>query len=167
MLVDTIRFTTFDAPAGVGTLTILADDEAIVGLRFATHRHEPWPIDATWTRDNEHPTLIEARDQLAAYFSGETTAFDLPLAPAGTAFQRRVWAELARIPFGQTISYGELARRVGDPRASRAVGMANGRNPIALLIPCHRVIGTNGTLTGFGGGVDVKRALLGHERAMF
>ena len=158
-----VRFATFDAPTGVGALTVLAEEGAIVGLHFERHRHGPWSLDPEWTRDDDDPLLAEARSQLAAFFAGRLTTFDLPLAPAGTEFQRRVWDELRRVPFGQTISYGELARRVGNANASRAVGLANGRNPIAIVIPCHRVIGSSGALTGFGGGVDVKRALLKHE----
>ena len=98
------------------------------------------------------------------FFRGDRRVFDLSLAPAGTAFQLRVWEELGHIPYGETISYGELARRIGDPKASRAVGLANGRNPISILIPCHRVIGANGKLTGYGGGVERKAALLDFER---
>lgn len=109
----------------------------------------------------------EAVRQLRAYFAGGRTAFDLPLAPRGTDFQRRVWRALLDIPPGQTISYGELARRIGRPSASRAVGAANGQNPIAVVIPCHRVVGADGTLTGYGGGLHRKRWLLEHEtRAM-
>jgi methylated-DNA-[protein]-cysteine S-methyltransferase len=104
-----------------------------------------------------------AREQLDAYFAGELSDFDLPLAPHGTPFQRRVWDELTRIPFGETISYSELARRLGDPKLVRAVGLANGRNPIAIVIPCHRVIGADGSLVGYGGGLDRKRWLLDHE----
>lgn len=102
--------------------------------------------------------------QLEEFFAGERRDFDLPLAPVGTGFQQRVWAELLKIPFGVTISYGELARRIGNPSASRAVGRANGTNPIALIIPCHRVIGANGSLTGYGGGLDLKEKLLNWER---
>jgi methylated-DNA-[protein]-cysteine S-methyltransferase len=101
--------------------------------------------------------------QLREYFAGQRTRFDLPLHPAGTAFQRDVWSELQRIPYGETISYGELARRVGHPAAARAVGAANGANPIPIVIPCHRVIGANGKLTGFGGGIPVKQKLLALE----
>lgn len=161
--VDAVRFTTVDAPVGVGVLTLLAQGDAIVGLRFATHRHEPWSIDAAWVRDDEDALLADARSQLVDYLAGTRRTFDLPLAPAGTAFQQRVWAALREIPFGETISYGTLAKRVGNADASRAVGLANGRNPIAIVIPCHRVIGANGSVTGFGGGVEVKRALLRHE----
>ena len=108
--------------------------------------------------------LGEARRQLTEYFAGARRAFDLPLAASGTPFQRRVWEALRRIPYGETISYGELARRIGKPTASRAVGAANGRNPIAIVVPCHRVIGADGTLIGYGGGLPVKEALLALER---
>ncbi len=103
------------------------------------------------------------RRQLSEYFSGRRTSFDLPLAPRGTAFQQRVWAELVAIPFGGRATYGELARRIGRPAASRAVGAANGANPIAIVIPCHRVVGSDGSLTGYGGGLPLKRWLLAHE----
>ena len=98
--------------------------------------------------------------QLQAYFAGELENFDLPLGPQGTPFQQKVWNELCRIPYGQTISYGELAKRIGNPNASRAVGLANGSNPIPILIPCHRVIGSSGKLVGYGGGLELKRRLL-------
>lgn len=104
--------------------------------------------------------------QIEEFFAGKRQTFDLPLAPQGTAFQKRVWAELLNIPFGETISYGELARRIGNPNASRAVGSANGANPISLVVPCHRVIGANGKLTGYGGGLDLKEKLLTWERAI-
>jgi methylated-DNA-[protein]-cysteine S-methyltransferase len=108
--------------------------------------------------------LEPAQRQLEAYFRGALREFDLPVAPRGTAFQLRVWAELRRIPYGVTISYGELARRLGDPNLTRAVGAANGANPISIIFPCHRVIGADGSLTGYGGGLEVKRALLALER---
>jgi len=108
--------------------------------------------------------LAPARRQLEAYFRGELRQFDLPIAPRGTPFQLRVWAELLRIPYGATISYGELARRLGDPKLTRAVGAANGANPISIIVPCHRVIGADGSLTGYGGGLEVKRGLLALER---
>jgi methylated-DNA-[protein]-cysteine S-methyltransferase len=108
--------------------------------------------------------LGEAVRQLRAYFAGELQAFDLPLAPQGTPFQLAVWKHLCEIPYGETISYGELARRIGNPNASRAVGLANGSNPIPIVIPCHRVIGSNGKLTGYGGGLPIKEKLLGLER---
>jgi methylated-DNA-[protein]-cysteine S-methyltransferase len=108
--------------------------------------------------------LKEPVRQLRAYFAGELKDFDLPLAPKGTEFQQNVWAELCKIPYGETISYGELARRIGNPNASRAVGLANGSNPIPVVIPCHRVIGANGKLTGYGGGLPIKERLLALEK---
>jgi methylated-DNA-[protein]-cysteine S-methyltransferase len=116
-----------------------------------------------WRRDPE--ALRAAAEQLRSYFAGELTGFDLPLAPSGTDFQQRVWAALREIPYGRTVSYAELAVAVGRPGAARAVGAANGRNPIAIVIPCHRVIGSAGALTGYGGGLDRKRLLLDLEAA--
>ena len=108
----------------------------------------------------------EVARQVEEFFAGKRQAFDFPLAPQGTEFQKRVWAELVRIPFGETISYGELARRIGNPAASRAVGRANATNPIAVIVPCHRVIGTNGKLTGYAGGIELKDKLLAWERSV-
>jgi methylated-DNA-[protein]-cysteine S-methyltransferase len=110
--------------------------------------------------------VAKAEEQLRAYCAGELRDFDLPLEPRGTAWQQAVWQALTDIPYGRTASYGEIAARVGNPRASRAVGMANNRNPIALIIPCHRVIGTSGSLVGYGGGLELKESLLSHERAV-
>src|SRR3954451_24047661 len=141
--------TTIDSP--VGDLTLVSDGEALTALHFGRAAH-PTP-----TQD---APLRAAREQLDAYFAGERTAFDLPLRMRGTEFQRAVWAALSEIPYGETIDYGELARRVERPGAARAVGLANGRNPVAIVIPCHRVIGARGTLTGYGGGLERKRALL-------
>ena len=115
--------------------------------------------------DGACPLLEEAARELDAYFQGRRRTFAVPLAPAGTPFQQRVWAELREIPFGATASYGEIAARIGNPRACRAVGMANHRNPIAILIPCHRVVGRSGSLVGYAGGLDIKRALLELEGA--
>lgn len=120
-------------------------------------------LEAEW---NTEP-FAELTKQVAEYFAGRRKEFELPLAPAGTAFQQRVWQELQRIPYSETISYGELATRVGNPKASRAVGAANGQNPISLIIPCHRVIGSDKSLTGYGGGLPIKEALLKHEGAAF
>ncbi len=142
----------------LGQLTLVASDDALVAVEFPGRA----PRGA---RGAGHPVLERAREQLGEYFQGRRTAFDLPLAPPGTPFQRAVWKELCAIPFGQTLSYGELARRVGRPGAARAVGAANGQNPIAIIVPCHRVIGADGSLTGYGGGVERKRWLLAHERA--
>ena len=156
----TITTTTMDSP--VGTLTLTAVDGRLTGLHMDGQRHAP-STSADWERDDAGLAAIV--EQLEAYFAGSRATFDVPLDLAGTDFQRRVWAGLLEIPYGETTSYGELARRVGRPGASRAVGLANGRNPVAIIVPCHRVIGANGTLTGYGGGLDRKVWLLDHERA--
>ena len=150
----------FNTP--VGKLTIAADAIGLRHVRFQTERH-PIRVDSDWKRDTN--ALREAREQLLAYFAGERREFDLPLQPVGTDFQLKVWNTLAEIPFGVTWSYGDVARRIGDPTASRAVGAANGRNPLPIVLPCHRVIGSDGSLTGFGGGLPIKRFLLDHEGA--
>lgn len=144
----------------IGDILLTADDDALTGLYMSPHDGGP-AVDPALVRGNR--PLSEACDQLAAYFRGELTEFDLPLAPRGTDFQLRVWQELSKVPFGTTISYRELAERVGNAKASRAVGLANGRNPISIIVPCHRVIGSSGKLVGYGGGVDRKRFLLAHE----
>ncbi|MFT3756896.1 MAG: methylated-DNA--[protein]-cysteine S-methyltransferase [Pseudoxanthomonas sp.] len=144
-------------PSPIGTLTLVADDTHLREIHFPKERH-PTKRPSPPTGDN---TVLRAvREQLEADFAGRLRHFDLPLRPAGTDFQREVWAMLARIPHGQTWSYGELARRIGKPDAVRAVGAANGRNPIPIVLPCHRVIGADGALTGFGGGLPAKRFLL-------
>jgi methylated-DNA-[protein]-cysteine S-methyltransferase len=157
------RYTYVASP--IDDLLLAAEGDAITRLHMAPHtgRYGPQPH---WERADDDPTLVEARRQLDEYFAAERTEFDLTLAPAGTAFQTQVWAGLRAIPYGRTISYGELARRIGNPAASRAVGLANGRNPIAVIVPCHRVIGADGSLTGFGGGLDRKRALLALEQGV-
>ena len=133
------------------------------------HRNAHRPADAPGGRSRRHgaqdasPLLDAAEAQLREYFAGARRTFDLPLAPHGTAFQQRVWAALRAIPYGETCTYGELAAAIGSPNASRAVGMANHRNPIPIIIPCHRVIGANGTLTGYAGGLEIKRKLLALE----
>jgi len=149
-------------PSPVGQLLLVAEDVGLAGVYFETYRHGRRPA-ADWRRAPGSEALQEPRAQLAAYFAGELTAFQLPLAARGTPFQHRVWTELRGIAWGETISYGELARRIGDPRAVRAVAGANARNPIAIVVPCHRVIGADGSLTGFGGGLERKRWLLKHE----
>lgn len=150
-----------DSP--VGRLLIAADEQGLRHVLFAEGRSPVQP-EAGWVEDTAR--LADAVAQLRAYFRGELRAFDLRLAPAGTPFQQRVWGELVRIPYGETISYGELARRVGNPNGSRAVGLANGANPISIVIPCHRVIGSNGTLTGYGGGLKNKEWLLALEKGV-
>ena len=146
----------------IDRLVVASDGSAIVGVWMANAE----PDDVSWAdRRGADSLLDEARRQLVAYFAGRLRAFDLPLAPNGTEFQRRVWTELTKIPFGATISYARLARRVSNAAAVRAVGAANGRNPIPIIGPCHRVIGSDGSLTGFGGGLARKQWLLKHEGA--
>ncbi len=143
----------------IGELTLFARDGRLVGVHFAPGAP---PADS---RAGTEPVLEAAAAQLREYFAGERTAFDLPLELAGTAFQQEAWRALAEIPYGETVSYGEQARRLGRPDAVRAVGAANGRNPIPIVLPCHRVIGADGSLTGFGGGLEAKRRLLDLERS--
>ncbi len=147
-------------PSPVGDLLALGSETELHGLYMTPHTHGPEP-DRGWVRDETR--FADLAGQLEAYFAGRRTRFDVALAPQGTAFQRRVWAALIEIPSGQTTTYGRLAARLGCPSAARAVGLANGRNPISILIPCHRVVGANGSLTGYGGGLDRKRWLLDLE----
>lgn len=151
-----------DSPVGVLRLAVNAAGLCLI--EFAQPRH-PMAAGDDW-REGDHPLLREAQSQLDAYFAGRRRDFDLPLAPRGTDFQRRVWDELQRIEYGTTISYGRLAERIGRPAAVRAVGAANGRNPLPIVVPCHRVIGADGALTGFGGGLPTKAFLLRLERAL-
>ena len=150
-------------PSPVGPLTLAGDDEVLTNLRMEDQTHDPSGRDGWVLDEHAFPKVV---DQLEAYFAGELTEFDVALDLAGTPFQRRVWSVLQAIPYGETWSYGEVARRIGQPTASRAVGMANGRNPVAIIVPCHRVIGASGTLTGYGGGLDRKQALLDLERRL-
>ncbi len=146
----------------IDRLVVASDGSAIVGVWMANAE----PDDPRWADLGGKDALLdESRRQLVAYFAGRLHAFDLPLAPNGTDFQRRVWSVLRGIPFGETVSYAELARRVSNAAAVRAVGAANGRNPIPIIVPCHRVIGSDGSLTGFGGGLHRKQWLLRHEGA--
>lgn len=149
----------------VGPVLLTSDGVGLTGLYMDEHKHGE-TVRADWTPDDTVEPFAEAMKQLDAYFAGTLTRFDLPLAMRGSDFQKRVWAELGTIPFGATISYGELARRIGNQNASRAVGLANGRNPISIIVPCHRVIGANGKLTGYGGGLPRKAALLAFEAAV-
>ena len=147
----------------VGTLTLAATDDGLHAIEFPRNRH---PANrAGWT-EGQHPVLDLAARQLDEYFAATRRAFDLPLAPRGTDFQRTVWLALAGIAYGETVSYAQLAQRVGKPTAMRAVGAANGRNPLPILLPCHRVIGADGSLTGFGGGLPTKQFLLELEGAL-
>jgi len=148
----------------IGPLTLVADGDELVGVYMQTHQHAPAAADFG-ERIDDDPVLAETARQLREYFAGEREEFDLPLRPEGTAFQQRVWRALRDIPYGRTWSYGELARHIGSPTSSRAVGLANGRNPISIVIPCHRVIGANGSMTGYGGGIARKQWLLAHEKS--
>jgi len=149
----------------LGPLLLAADDAGLRSIDFVNGRQPgKRPRDPDPSSRANPVVLREAIRQLAAYFAGELEIFDLPLAPEGTPFQLAVWRRLNDIPYGETISYGELARRLGNPKASRAVGLANGANPIPIVIPCHRVIGSNGKLTGYGGGLPIKEKLLALER---
>jgi methylated-DNA-[protein]-cysteine S-methyltransferase len=152
-------FTQIESP--LGPLLLAADEAGLREIRFVNGRHPTQP-DPSWKEDRA--PLSETIRQLQAYFAGELENFDLQLAPEGTPFQLGVWLRLCDIPYGETISYGELAGRIGNPKASRAVGLANGSNPIPIVIPCHRVIGSNGKLTGYGGGLPIKEKLLALER---
>ncbi|MEO6264143.1 MAG: methylated-DNA--[protein]-cysteine S-methyltransferase [Luteimonas sp.] len=148
----------------VGPLLLAADDEGLCLIEFDSPRH-PATRGSDW-REGDNAVLRDTRTQLDEYFAGTRRGFDLPLAPRGTGFQREVWQALQRIPYGETISYAELATRIGKPSAMRAVGGANGRNPLPIVVPCHRVIGADGSLTGFGGGLPTKRFLLQLEGAL-
>src|SRR5512143_1625159 len=156
---DEVAYDEIDSP--VGPLLVAADEAGLRLIHFqAAHRREP---EAAWQRDPA--AFHDVAAQLAEYFRRARRTFELPLAPRGTPFQLATWRALSTIPYGETISYEELARRVGRPAASRAVGAANGANPLPIVVPCHRVIGKNGSLTGFGGGLDAKRVLLELEGA--
>mgnify|MGYP002858318369 CR=1 FL=1 len=149
-------------PSPVGELTLVAGDAGLAAVLW--ENDDPGRVRlGTLKEDRQHPLLLEAERQLGSYFAGRLDKFSLKLAPVGTDFQRKVWAALLTIPFGETRSYAQIAQQVGSPRAVRAVGAANGRNPISIIAPCHRVIGSNGKLTGFAGGMGAKAFLLGLE----
>jgi methylated-DNA-[protein]-cysteine S-methyltransferase len=148
-------------PSPIGPLLLVCDSAGIRQITFPQDV-QPASPEPDWQEDQS--AFAELTTQLRAYFAGELETFDLPLAPEGTPFQKKVWDELCKIPYGETISYGSLAKRIGNPNASRAVGLANGSNPIPIVIPCHRVIGSNGKLTGYGGGLPIKEKLLALEK---
>ncbi|MGO8828802.1 MAG: methylated-DNA--[protein]-cysteine S-methyltransferase [Steroidobacteraceae bacterium] len=154
------RFTYLESP--IGPLLLACDGGSLTGLYMDVPEHSPRDLGG-WLEDAGADPLPAAVRQLNEYFAGTRREFDLPLRLDGTEFQRRVWRSLAQIRYGETWSYGELAKRIGNPNASRAVGLANGRNPISIMVPCHRVIGADGSLTGYGGGLERKRWLLAHE----
>lgn len=151
-------------PSPVGVLTIVASSRGLRALLWEGERVGRVRIADAIPQDND--VVAETRRQLAEYFGGERTQFEIPLDPVGTPFQNRAWNALREIPFGETVSYGTQARRLGDVGLARAVGAANGRNPISIIVPCHRVIGSSGALTGFAAGLDAKKFLLDHERAI-
>ena len=148
----------------LGELMLVADDSALTGLYFAGCDHVPAVID-DWTLDAQHPVLQQTSKQLHQYFAGKRTSFSIPMRFTGTDFQKRVWAEIARIPYGKTISYTHLAERAGTPHAIRAAGTTTGRNPVSIVIPCHRVVGKDGGMCGFAGGLQRKQHLLELERS--
>jgi methylated-DNA-[protein]-cysteine S-methyltransferase len=154
------RYHRFTTP--LGRMYAVAHDEALAGIYFDDARHAP-AIEPGWVEDDKLPVLRECAKQVAEYFAGKRRTFDLAWALEGTPFQHRVWEEIARIPFGETVSYSELAARAGAPGASRAAGAATGRNPLTIVIPCHRVVGTRGDLTGYAGGMERKVDLLTRE----
>jgi methylated-DNA-[protein]-cysteine S-methyltransferase len=152
------------ADSPVGPLTLVAADGAVTGLYMDEQRHRPpQEVFGDPAEDPACEPFAAAFGQLREYFDGQRTEFDIRLSLDGTAFQQRVWAALRAIPYGQTVSYGQLADRLGQPSASRAVGLANGKNPVSIIVPCHRVVGADGGLTGYGGGIERKRYLLAHE----
>jgi methylated-DNA-[protein]-cysteine S-methyltransferase len=153
-----VHYTIMESP--IGRLLLTGDAESLVGVHICDQKHTP-PVSPLWQRSEAE--FDHAIRQLHEYFAGKRFHFDLQLSPQGTAFQKRVWKGLCEIGYGKTCSYGELAKKLGNAKASRAVGMANGRNPISIIVPCHRVIGANGTLTGYGGGLAAKKWLLEHE----
>lgn len=159
-MIKSVYYSECQSPLGMLTLT--GNGEALTGLYMENQKHRP-ALPAHSQRDDSRFTAV--REQLAAYFAGELQRFDVRLDAAGTQFQQRVWQALSEIPFGVTETYGGLAVRLGKPSASRAVGLANGRNPIGIIVPCHRVVGASGALTGYGGGLARKQWLLAHEQS--
>lgn len=154
-----------EMPSPVGRLKLVASERGLVAVLWEKERPNRVPLPAL-REQPDHPILRQAREQLADYFAGKHTDFTVPLDPVGTDFQKSVWEALRTIPFGETRSYADVATQIGRPTATRAVGAANGRNPISILTPCHRVIGSGGALTGFAGGLDAKTWLLRHEGAL-
>jgi methylated-DNA-[protein]-cysteine S-methyltransferase len=152
-------FDYYDSP--LGRMMLVANDEGLAGVYFVGQKH--YRRANGMARSDSNESLQKAKRQLKEYFSGKRKTFDLPLAPEGSDFQRAVWKTIARVPFGETISYAELARRAGHPGSARAAGAATGRNPIGIIVPCHRIVGADGTLTGYAGGLEKKKKLLALE----
>jgi methylated-DNA-[protein]-cysteine S-methyltransferase len=157
------RFARIRTP--LGTVIAIAAGGALTGIHFEGGKHVP-PISAEWREDPYHEPLKRCAEQLADYFEGKLQCFDLPLAPRGTDFQQRVWREIAKVRYGETITYAELATRAGAPGSARAAGAATGRNPLSILVPCHRIVATDGSLTGYAGGLARKEKLLALEGAL-
>ena len=157
-----LAYDVYESPQG--PMLITATPKGLAGVYFKGQKH--FPKRRAWRRDARHPVLRKARRELAEYFAGRRTRFEVPLDPEGTAFQRKIWKAIARVAFGKTLTYGELATRAGHPSSARAAGAATGRNPIGIIVPCHRIVGSDGSLTGYAGGLSRKRALLQLESAM-
>ncbi len=155
-----IHFVRYAGP--LGPMLLLAHDDALAGVYFEGQKYEP-PVRPEWRLDPRHPALRLAQAQLAEYFAGVRVGFDVPLAAAGTPFQRRVWSTIAGVAYGRIATYREIAREAGHPQSVRAAGAATGRNPLSVIVPCHRIVGSDGTLTGYAGGLERKRALLALE----
>ena len=153
-------YDTYRSPQG--GMLLLANEEGLVGVFFDRQKHHP-EKKADWKKNPDHKLLRQAKRELSEYFTGQRTRFDVALAPEGTPFQRAVWKAISTVGFGETISYSELARRAGHPGSARAAGAATGRNPIGIIVPCHRIMGSDGSLTGYAGGLERKRALLALE----
>ena len=152
------RFTYYDSP--LGTVTLQANEQGLLGVWFETHTTKPEDLG---TQEDSFPVFQSVKEQLDRYFAGEAVQFDVPIAATGTPFQQSVWLALTTIPYGETWSYAKLADAIGNPKAVRAVGLANGKNPVSVIVPCHRVIGKNGKLTGYAGGIERKQRLLAIE----
>jgi len=151
-----LAYDQFETPHG--TMLVTATDKGLAGAYFKGQKH--FPARRDWRRVTNHPVLRQARRELAEYFAGKRRRFDVALDPRGTPFQRAVWKQIARVGCGETLSYGELAKRSGHPGSARAAGAATGRNPLSVIVPCHRIVGSNGALTGYAGGLPRKKALL-------
>ncbi len=152
------RFTYYDSP--LGTVTLQANEQGLLGVWFETHTTKPEDLG---TQEDSFPIFQSVKEQLERYFAGDAVQFDVPIAAKGTPFQQSVWHALTTIPYGETWSYAQLADAIGNPKAVRAVGLANGKNPVSVIVPCHRVIGKNGKLTGYAGGIERKQRLLAIE----
>ena len=154
-----LAYDQFDTPHG--TMLVAATPKGLAGVYFKGQKH--FPKKREWQRDARHPVLRQARRELAEYFAGKRTRFDVPLDPQGTVFQRKIWKAISSVSFGRTLTYSEIAKRAGHAGSARAAGAATGRNPISVIVPCHRIMGSDGSLTGYAGGLSRKRALLALE----